>query len=291
MVPGNWRAGTQSRPPPSRTKRAPAFPRRAAAAAGPPSPRLRQDRYKLLAESQPFGQLGFGQCAGSIIVIRNAEMGRAVACSAVQAPNLDATIRTGEAVGTIRLLIELCLAPPVSRQRPWAVSGRVESGSAWRPPIGRKMPANSRMGAKSGRAGTPNGSCSGLAGAASTAPTRDRAMHLQSTHRENKPIALVRFNNPIGRRFRMTLDAAASAGPCPSSSYRRSPQICGGSTCVLTAKIVRWHGGGPQLGGRIGTNDQTMMQSFDDRARAGEAFDRLERTRRRRGYDPAVENR
>ncbi|WP_370176843.1 hypothetical protein [Bradyrhizobium elkanii] len=33
------------------------------------------------------------------------------------------------------------------------------------------------------------------------------------------------------------------------------------------------------------------MQSFDDSARAGEVFDPLERTRRRRGYAPAVENR
>lgn len=38
---------------------------------------------------------------------------------------------------------------------------------------------------------------------------------------------------------------------------------------------------------RIGTNGQTMMQTFDDRAKAGEAFDRLKRTKRRRGYAPA----
>ncbi|MHC2618162.1 putative DNA-binding WGR domain protein [Bradyrhizobium huanghuaihaiense] len=56
------------------------------------------------------------------------------------------------------------------------------------------------------------------------------------------------------------------------------PRLFGG-----VAVVCNW--------GRIGTNDQTMMQSFDDRARAGEAFDRLERTRRRRGYAPAVENR
>lgn len=60
-----------------------------------------------------------------------------------------------------------------------------------------------------------------------------------------------------------------SAGSCPSSSCRR---------------IVRnWD--------RIGTSGQTMMQTFDDSARAGEAFDRLERTKHRRGYAPAVENR
>lgn len=43
--------------------------------------------------------------------------------------------------------------------------------------------------------------------------------------------------------------------------------------------------------GRIGTSGRTTLQSFDDSARAGEAFDRLERTKRRRGYAPAVENR
>lgn len=46
MVPGNWRAGTRSPPPPSRMKRVQASPRRAAAAAGPSSPGLRQDRYR-----------------------------------------------------------------------------------------------------------------------------------------------------------------------------------------------------------------------------------------------------
>lgn len=88
----------------------------------------------------------------------------------------------------------------------------------------------------------------------------------------------------------MTLDAAASAGPCPSSSYRRSPQICVALPVSLQPRLF----GGVAVvrkGFRIGTNDQTMMQSFDDRARAGEAFDRLERTRGRRGYAPAVESR
>ncbi|BBC03839.1 hypothetical protein BE61_p0120 (plasmid) [Bradyrhizobium elkanii USDA 61] len=42
--------------------------------------------------------------------------------------------------------------------------------------------------------------------------------------------------------------------------------------------------------GRIGTNGQTMMQTFDDSAKADEAFDRLERTKRRRGYAPAMNN-
>jgi len=39
--------------------------------------------------------------------------------------------------------------------------------------------------------------------------------------------------------------------------------------------------------GRIGTNGQTMMQTFDDSMHAGDAFGRLERTKRRRGYDDA----
>ncbi|WP_244646269.1 WGR domain-containing protein [Bradyrhizobium campsiandrae] len=43
--------------------------------------------------------------------------------------------------------------------------------------------------------------------------------------------------------------------------------------------------------GRIGTSGQTMIKTFDDSARAGEAFDRLERTKRRRGYAPAAESR
>jgi predicted DNA-binding WGR domain protein len=36
--------------------------------------------------------------------------------------------------------------------------------------------------------------------------------------------------------------------------------------------------------GRIGTSGQTMMQTFDDGMDAGDAFGRLERTKRRRGY-------
>ena len=39
--------------------------------------------------------------------------------------------------------------------------------------------------------------------------------------------------------------------------------------------------------GRIGTNGQTMMQTFDDSMHAGDAFGRLVRTKRRRGYDDA----
>ena len=36
--------------------------------------------------------------------------------------------------------------------------------------------------------------------------------------------------------------------------------------------------------GRIGTNGQAMMQTFDDSAKADEAFGRLESSKRRRGY-------
>ena len=41
--------------------------------------------------------------------------------------------------------------------------------------------------------------------------------------------------------------------------------------------------------GRIGTNGQTMVQTFDGSAEAGEAFGRLERAKRRRGYAAAEE--
>ncbi|MDH6263777.1 WGR domain-containing protein [Bradyrhizobium sp. BR13661] len=39
--------------------------------------------------------------------------------------------------------------------------------------------------------------------------------------------------------------------------------------------------------GRIGTNGQTMVQTFDGSAEAVEAFGRLERAKRRRGYAAA----
>lgn len=41
--------------------------------------------------------------------------------------------------------------------------------------------------------------------------------------------------------------------------------------------------------GRIGTNGQTMVQTFDGSAEAGEAFGRLERVKRKRGYAVADE--
>ncbi|MHC2635145.1 putative DNA-binding WGR domain protein [Bradyrhizobium liaoningense] len=41
--------------------------------------------------------------------------------------------------------------------------------------------------------------------------------------------------------------------------------------------------------GRIGTTGQTMVQTFDASAEAGEAFVRLERAKRRRGYASADE--
>ncbi|QND62345.1 WGR domain-containing protein (plasmid) [Mesorhizobium sp. AR07] len=36
--------------------------------------------------------------------------------------------------------------------------------------------------------------------------------------------------------------------------------------------------------GRIGTNGQVMMETFDERADSDEAFSRLERRKRKRGY-------
>ena len=42
--------------------------------------------------------------------------------------------------------------------------------------------------------------------------------------------------------------------------------------------------------GRISTSGQVMMQTFEDSAEAGEAFGRLERAKRRRGYASAEEN-
>ncbi|WP_028152397.1 WGR domain-containing protein [Bradyrhizobium japonicum] len=36
--------------------------------------------------------------------------------------------------------------------------------------------------------------------------------------------------------------------------------------------------------GRIGTNGQTMVQTFDGSDEAGDAFGRLERAKRKRGY-------
>ncbi|GMO50294.1 WGR domain-containing protein [Bradyrhizobium ottawaense] len=41
--------------------------------------------------------------------------------------------------------------------------------------------------------------------------------------------------------------------------------------------------------GRIGTTGQTMVQTFDASAEAGEAFGRLERAKRRRGYTSTEE--
>ena len=41
--------------------------------------------------------------------------------------------------------------------------------------------------------------------------------------------------------------------------------------------------------GRIGTNGKTMMQTFDGSAEAIEAFVRLERAKRKRGYAVANE--
>ena len=54
--------------------------------------------------------------------------------------------------------------------------------------------------------------------------------------------------------------------------------------CVVhAADLVRRNVADPQLG-RIGTNGKVMVQTFDGSADAVEAFGRLERTKRRRGY-------
>lgn len=42
--------------------------------------------------------------------------------------------------------------------------------------------------------------------------------------------------------------------------------------------------------GRIGTNGQAMMETFDESADAGEALARLERRKRKRGYTAPAEN-
>lgn len=184
------------------------------------------------------------KCAGSIVVIRNAEMGRTVPCSAVQAPNLDATIRTGEAVGTIPPLLELRLAPRFVRRRVKGLGrsrGRVESEG---------MASSDRTENPRERAGMGAESSWGrhakwlmlVVSAATTAPSRDRACTCNRFIRKNEPIALVRFNNPTGHRFWMTeesRDASASAGPRPSSPCRRSPQYAAVLPAILGANPVR----------------------------------------------------
>jgi predicted DNA-binding WGR domain protein len=69
------------------------------------------------------------------------------------------------------------------------------------------------------------------------------------------------------------------------------PAICGGSTCC-PCQLTRFGGVAVVRNwGRIGTSGRMMMQTFDNSARAGEALDRLERTKRCRSYAPAVESR
>lgn len=66
----------------------------------------------------------------------------------------------------------------------------------------------------------------------------------------------------------------------PSQNMRRfytlviQPTLFGGATVIRN-----W--------GRIGTNGQTMMETFDQIVQAEHAWDQLERAKRRRGYrDP-----
>ncbi|WP_084788891.1 WGR domain-containing protein [Bradyrhizobium sp. Cp5.3] len=59
------------------------------------------------------------------------------------------------------------------------------------------------------------------------------------------------------------------------------PNLKLGPLCLAASLICNW--------GRIGTTGQTMVQTFDASAKAGEAFVRLERAKRRRGYTSVEE--
>ncbi len=65
-----------------------------------------------------------------------------------------------------------------------------------------------------------------------------------------------------------------------SHNMRRFYTLAIQPTLFGSASVVRnW--------GRIGTNGQTMVQTFDASAEADDAFGRLERAKRRRGYAAA----
>ncbi len=55
------------------------------------------------------------------------------------------------------------------------------------------------------------------------------------------------------------------------------PTLFGGSSLVRS-----W--------GRIGTNGRAMIETYDEDAGAGEAFSRLERRKRKRGYSSVIES-
>jgi predicted DNA-binding WGR domain protein len=108
-------------------------------------------------------------------------------------------------------------------------------------------------------------------------------------HQENESIAPRRFILPIGHRFlktRESVHACVRASTASSSPDRCEPQYARFYLLSIQPTLF----GGASLirnWGRIGTNGQTMMQTFDDSMHAGDAFGRLVRTKRRRGYDDA----
>jgi predicted DNA-binding WGR domain protein len=63
----------------------------------------------------------------------------------------------------------------------------------------------------------------------------------------------------------------------PARNLRRFYALCTQPTLFGEMSLIRnW--------GRIGTSGKTMVQTFDGRAETIEAFVRLERAKRRRGY-------
>ena len=69
----------------------------------------------------------------------------------------------------------------------------------------------------------------------------------------------------------------------PAQNMRRFYSLSVQPTLFGGASLIRdW--------GRIGTRGQTMMETFDTAGDADLAFDRLERSKRRRGYRDAFGN-
>jgi predicted DNA-binding WGR domain protein len=65
-------------------------------------------------------------------------------------------------------------------------------------------------------------------------------------------------------------------------NMRRFYMLCIQPTLFGEVSLIRnW--------GRIGTNGQTMVQTFDGSVEADEAFGQIERAKRRRGYTAAKE--
>ena len=87
----------------------------------------------------------------------------------------------------------------------------------------------------------------------------------------------------VGETLRMT---SRETGPVhlrridPAQNMRRFYSLSVQPTLFGGASLIRdW--------GRIGTRGQTMMETFDTADDADLAFDRLERSKRRRGYRDA----